>query len=277
VRCADGAAGWADAAPYHRVILTVGAWDLAPAWVDQLARGGRLVLPLSLHRVQRSVAFERAGDHLASVSVRPCGFMTLRGSMAGPESIQSLGHSLFLELGGDSPIDPAAVQAALSRPGPELPLRMRVTGREVFDGLALWLALHEPDVGSLAALDSAPERDLVPPLCTLGGMTSTYVLVEGEALAALVRLGSDGSGAGEDDSFEPGVRGYGPGSEALASRLADSVQSWQRRGRPSTTGLRIRAYFAGTEAGTEAAAEAAAVIDKRYSRLVVDWPQDHSA
>lgn len=39
----DGALGHADAAPYDRVIATVGAYEVPPAWLDQLAPTGRLV------------------------------------------------------------------------------------------------------------------------------------------------------------------------------------------------------------------------------------------
>ena len=84
---ADGALGWPAAAPYDRIILTVGAWDITRAWASQLAPGGRLVLPLSLGpALQYSIAFQPTGGHLASVSVLPCGFMRLRGPSAGPET-----------------------------------------------------------------------------------------------------------------------------------------------------------------------------------------------
>jgi protein-L-isoaspartate(D-aspartate) O-methyltransferase len=103
VVCADGGAGWPAGAPYDRIMLTVGAWDVAPAWVNQLAAGGRLVVPLSLRGVQRSVAFEPTGEHLTSVSVTPCGFMPLRGQMARPESIRPLGDEpgLFIAFDGE--------------------------------------------------------------------------------------------------------------------------------------------------------------------------------
>ena len=59
VCCGDGGFGWPLEAPYDRIILTAGAWDVAPAWVDQLAPAGRLLLPLSLCRwVQYSIAFD---------------------------------------------------------------------------------------------------------------------------------------------------------------------------------------------------------------------------
>jgi protein-L-isoaspartate(D-aspartate) O-methyltransferase len=43
---ADAEDGFAEDAPYDRIVVTVGAWDIPPAWVDQLAPGGRLVVPL---------------------------------------------------------------------------------------------------------------------------------------------------------------------------------------------------------------------------------------
>jgi protein-L-isoaspartate(D-aspartate) O-methyltransferase len=42
----DGDLGVPDAAPFDRVIVTVGSNDLAPSWFDQLAPGGFLLVPL---------------------------------------------------------------------------------------------------------------------------------------------------------------------------------------------------------------------------------------
>ncbi|HSR24630.1 MAG TPA: methyltransferase domain-containing protein, partial [Candidatus Eisenbacteria bacterium] len=51
VRCGDGGFGWVAGSPYDRVIVTAGAWDVAPAWFDQLAVGGRLVVPMEFRDV----------------------------------------------------------------------------------------------------------------------------------------------------------------------------------------------------------------------------------
>jgi protein-L-isoaspartate(D-aspartate) O-methyltransferase len=43
---ADTANGVPERAPFDRIIVTAGVWDLPSAWADQLAVGGRLVVPL---------------------------------------------------------------------------------------------------------------------------------------------------------------------------------------------------------------------------------------
>ena len=86
VICEDGGNGYAAAAPYDRIILTVGSWDITPAWREQLKPNGRLLLPLSIKTRQISVAFKSAGNHLVSLSIVPCGFMKLRGAFAKPKS-----------------------------------------------------------------------------------------------------------------------------------------------------------------------------------------------
>jgi protein-L-isoaspartate(D-aspartate) O-methyltransferase len=83
VEAADGAAGWPPASPYDRVIVTASTDDLAPAWTEQLAAGGRLVLPLMLAGPgQLCAAFVRQDGDLAARELCLCGFMPMRGDMA---------------------------------------------------------------------------------------------------------------------------------------------------------------------------------------------------
>jgi protein-L-isoaspartate(D-aspartate) O-methyltransferase len=234
---ADGAGGWPAAAPFDRIILTAAARDLAPAWSAQLAEGGRLVLPLSLRGAQRSVAFERAGDHLGSVSIVDCGFMPLQGELAGPDPVRPLGPpGLFLQLDDPRPIDTAALLAALDDAAGEV-TPVAVTRREAWGGLRLWLALREPAAGDLIARS-----------------TSVPVLVGDGGLAALVPL---------DPPEAIGVRGYGRGGDDLAARLLAEVDAWIAAGRPSSVTLRIRAYPAGTDLPSP-------TIDRPHTRFVLD-------
>jgi protein-L-isoaspartate(D-aspartate) O-methyltransferase len=46
VRSGNGREGWPEAAPFDAIIVTAGAEDIPPALVEQLAPGGRLVIPV---------------------------------------------------------------------------------------------------------------------------------------------------------------------------------------------------------------------------------------
>lgn len=143
----DGAAGWAAGAPYDRIILTVGAWDVAPAWFGQLTEQGRLVLPLALRTTQVSAALDRVGARLRAASLQPCGFIRLRGAFAGPEVTLILDAAAGLRLLAEPPLPPVAQLAALLA----LPPRTLPLPPGTLDGLRYWLAFTEPAVVSLLA------------------------------------------------------------------------------------------------------------------------------
>jgi protein-L-isoaspartate(D-aspartate) O-methyltransferase len=46
VRAGDGYEGWPDAAPFDAIIVTAGAADVPPPLLEQLAPGGRMVIPV---------------------------------------------------------------------------------------------------------------------------------------------------------------------------------------------------------------------------------------
>ena len=46
VRHGDGYAGWPDEAPFDAIVVTAGADSIPPALIEQLAPGGRLVMPV---------------------------------------------------------------------------------------------------------------------------------------------------------------------------------------------------------------------------------------
>ena len=79
----DGWEGVADGAPYDRIELTASTSDLSPQWVDQLAEGGILLVPLWLRAGWMVLAaFRKQDGTLRTVSVRGGGFMPLRGPNA---------------------------------------------------------------------------------------------------------------------------------------------------------------------------------------------------
>jgi protein-L-isoaspartate(D-aspartate) O-methyltransferase len=77
----DGRTGYPPGAPFDRIIVTAGVREVAPAWLDQLAEGGRLVVPLvNLTGEGMSVLFEMVDGEPVARSGRPCGFVPLRMS-----------------------------------------------------------------------------------------------------------------------------------------------------------------------------------------------------
>jgi protein-L-isoaspartate(D-aspartate) O-methyltransferase len=131
VLAADGAEGAPAFAPYDRVVLTVGATDISPVWVEQLVEGGLLVLPLRLGGAEASVALRKEQDGvLRSVSLTPCGFMRLRGAESAPELVVTLANSWRLAGVRASEIGPEVARLLemwprrrfWARPSPFLPL-----------------------------------------------------------------------------------------------------------------------------------------------------------
>lgn len=55
----DGTVGWSEVAPFDRIMVTAGAPTVPPALLDQLAVGGRLVVPEGSREAQQLVLYEK--------------------------------------------------------------------------------------------------------------------------------------------------------------------------------------------------------------------------
>ena len=62
VRVGDGSRGWPEHAPFDRILVAAGAERPPTALLDQLAPGGRLVMPVGPPEAQRLAVFDKAGD-----------------------------------------------------------------------------------------------------------------------------------------------------------------------------------------------------------------------
>jgi protein-L-isoaspartate(D-aspartate) O-methyltransferase len=78
LRVGDGSRGWADHAPYDKIIVAAGAKEVPPALIAQLKPGGRLVLPLGPSEAQRlSLVQKGADDTIALRGIMPVQFSEL--------------------------------------------------------------------------------------------------------------------------------------------------------------------------------------------------------
>jgi protein-L-isoaspartate(D-aspartate) O-methyltransferase len=249
----DGALGHPARAPYDRIIATVGVWDLAPPWVEQLAPGGRIVVPLDVNGLQRSVCFESVAGRLVSRSAMPCGFMRMRGSLRGPDQVLVLDKETLLTvtLPTARDVDREALRDALAVTPTSAPTGVAATEAELFDGLGLWLAVHEPRWLVVSEKDGARLRDA--PLRGAPGTVMAAGILDEDGMALV-------SGTAELTAL-----GYGPAGDRLAAELAGHVHAWDAAGRPGTAALRIEAH------PTDSTATGEVVIEKVHTRLVLTW------
>jgi protein-L-isoaspartate(D-aspartate) O-methyltransferase len=88
VRHGDGSLGWPEHAPYDAIVVTAGGPDVPTALLDQLAVGGRLVMPVgSKFGGQRLVRIERTGtDSYEREDLEGVVFVPLIGAQGWPET-----------------------------------------------------------------------------------------------------------------------------------------------------------------------------------------------
>jgi protein-L-isoaspartate(D-aspartate) O-methyltransferase len=267
VVCGDGTFGHAAEAPYDRIIVTVGAGDIPPALREQLAAGGRLVMPLSLRGPQRSIAFQRMADILVGISIVACDLSTSgRGEFAGRVTRLPVGSDNRLWVWADGPrsIDPIGIERLVSGPSREIRTGRVATISEIFGGLYLWLALHDRHFVQFgSAVDEAFPWILGLP----GKLRLTAGLIGDSALCILTTGRAKPATTFADGRRLPlSVREFGDG--ALSKALVDLISSWDCAGRRGTDGLRIVAYPID---GDYSPSPGQFVIDRRWSRLVLSW------
>jgi protein-L-isoaspartate(D-aspartate) O-methyltransferase len=80
LRCADGSLGWPERAPFHGIIVTAGAPEVPQPLTDQLAVGGRLVVPVGPIGDQTLVLVRRTETGLKTEEILKCRFVKLLGA-----------------------------------------------------------------------------------------------------------------------------------------------------------------------------------------------------
>lgn len=262
VACADGFEGFFDNAPYDRIILTVGSADIAPAWWMQLAQDGRLVLPLDLigHNTMVSVAFARREGYLESVSVRPCGFMMLRGVGEDDGYCAPVGQDgMYLAPHEHEQVDPAVIAREMANGARDFPCGVSAAVWQLERDIRLWLAR----LGLTCFVLCRRRSHLAEQPAGAGAIDSRLGVLRNGALCVLTLHPSSSY---EDAVPEVWVSYYGEAG-ALAREVARHLREWQEARCPSAERLRIRAH----PAGVGGIAPGQIVIEKPNVRLMMDW------
>ena len=261
VMVADAEHGVPGERPFGAIIVTAGAWDIAPAWLNQLAADGVLVLPLIMNGVTRTIGFRRDGDHLTSASTEVAGFVPMLGAGQHAERVFLLtdanGKQVKLRFYSGVPADMGQLDGVLGTERTEVWSRVMIKHQTSFADLHLWFAWFLPGFCLLAAddgTDLAGER----------GRWFPFGVVRGSAFAYLaVRPALDGAGV------EFGARAYGRDGERAATAMVEQIQAWDRDGRhgePPTFGY----WPAGSDRSPLPADTA--VMDKTHGVVTISWP-----
>ena len=75
----DGTLGWEEYAPYQGVIVTAGAPKVPGPLLDQLAEGGRLVIPTGNRTSQELIKITKRGQRYVEKNLGGCRFVNLIG------------------------------------------------------------------------------------------------------------------------------------------------------------------------------------------------------
>ncbi|MBO4273800.1 methyltransferase, FxLD system [Microbispora triticiradicis] len=260
VICADAEFEVGPGRTFDAIIVTVGSWDIPPAWSSQLAEGGRLVVPVRTNGITRSWVLAHKDGTLESRGHQTCGFVPMQGAGAHRGTdIPLLDESAVgLWLDEQDTIEATALSGVLDLPRAEVWTGVTVDAGVRFSDQDLWLAATLPGFCLITASQEALDTGIV----VLPWRYGTPAFVDGPNLAYRAKPRP----VRGREVYEFGAFAHGPQAEQAARLLADQIIAWDQAGRPAP---RLSVYSAGTSDGD---LPDGYVLDKRHSRLVISWP-----
>jgi len=256
---ADAEHGVPDGAPYDRIIVTAGAWDIPPAWIEQLSRNGRIVVPLRLRGLTRSIAFDRVDGVLVSRSYRLSGFVPMQGAGAHDEQLVHLEEGVALRVDDQSlKFDADELRAALRTSRLE---RWSNAPFDLPDELELFLMTSATQMALLHVSEELAGQGRFAPSATRG----VPALISGGGIAYRTKRPNEKTGG-----FESGVIAHGPEADTVAEQYLELLRRWaHEHGRRGAALIRYRPTALDASTSTKGAAEG--LIVKRHGVIEVSW------
>jgi protein-L-isoaspartate(D-aspartate) O-methyltransferase len=84
-RVSDGTEGWIENSPFDAIIVTAGSPDIPPTLINQLAIGGRLVIPVGDRYSQNLIKVTKKENELVKEDLGGCRFVNLIGKYGWSE------------------------------------------------------------------------------------------------------------------------------------------------------------------------------------------------
>ncbi len=207
----DGGHGVPEAGLFDRIIVTAGCWQISPAWIEQLAPDGSIVLPLRINGLSLAPFFRRQGSRLVASGADPCGFIQLEGAFAG---------GYRSEIG-------EGVMAASDH----------VLTAEERSTIVRLLAASEPSALKLPAFEDNPELAL---------SFLAFLGLQGHPLLALLdRRQAEPKGSqlllvSPDSALSLGVSPTVHGTREAETFVREALDDWAQAGRPTLDRICLR-------------------------------------
>lgn len=85
MRCSDGTTGWQDESPFDAIMVTAGAPEVPEKLLDQLAEGGRMIVPVGNQHSQDLIKITKDKDGIHRSNLGGCRFVKLIGAQGWKE------------------------------------------------------------------------------------------------------------------------------------------------------------------------------------------------
>lgn len=87
VLCGDASLGYPPGAPYEAILVTAASPSIPAALIEQLAEGGRLVIPVGNRQSQRLELVIKTTEGISRQTLETCQFVPLVGKYGWPEEV----------------------------------------------------------------------------------------------------------------------------------------------------------------------------------------------
>jgi protein-L-isoaspartate(D-aspartate) O-methyltransferase len=84
LKTGDGTLGWPEHAPFDAIVVTAGAPEVPQPLLDQLAEGGRMIIPVGDREGQQLELLVKQGGRVRSQALLDCSFVPLVGQEGWP-------------------------------------------------------------------------------------------------------------------------------------------------------------------------------------------------
>ncbi|MEU1812743.1 methyltransferase, FxLD system [Micromonospora aurantiaca (nom. illeg.)] len=259
----DGEYGHQPDAPYDAIIVTVETPEVAPAWLDQLAPAGALLVPLRIRGMTRCLTLRRHEDHLLATAALQCGFVPMQGDGRHPTRRLALrGDDIVMHLDDTSTeVNRDALAAALHTPRLHAwsPVTIAMSDGSSFESLHLWLASQPRPFGTLAVNRERTPAGLVDPQDRF--VCPTLLTADSFAYLAMRKL--------DDTTWQFGAHGFGPDAHTLTTDMLDLLTVWEHDHRHGP-GPTITVHPTGMHLPESDGPQL--FVTRRHTTIAVTWP-----